>query len=113
MSKQKSADDPKPAKWIKFVGVRSDSWRAVLDQLTIERVPYDYVSEVRFHFQSGKTYAHPVISITEKELEIMLEKIDTRTDSLTALEFVVDLDEVYDMVSTQVKVAIEGAKDGR
>ena len=112
MAKQKSASDARPAKWIKFVGVRSDSWRAVLDQLTIDRVPYEYVTEIRFHFQSGKTYSHSVNTLSERELETMLEKLEFRNDSLTAMEFIVDLDSVYDMVTEQVKIAIEGAKDG-
>lgn len=112
MAKQKSAGEARPAKWIKFVGVRSDSWRAVLDQLTIDRIPYDYVTEIRFHFQSGKTYAHPVTTLSERELEMMLERLDSKTDSLTAMEFIVDLDSVYDMVTEQVKIVIEGAKDG-
>jgi hypothetical protein len=114
MSKQKSADEPKPAKWVKFVGVRSDSWRPLLDQLTIARVPYDYVTEIRFHFRSGRTYSYPLPSpIGERDLEKMIEKLDTRSDDLTALEFIIDLDNIQEMVSNQIKIAIEGAKDGK
>jgi len=75
-------------------------------------IPFEYVDEVRFHFNSGRTYTHASTTLTEGKIDDMVEKIgSTNSDELNAIEYIVDLNRVHAVVSKQVKILIEGSKE--
>ena len=101
----------KPAKWIKFVGLKTEYWKKVLDQLTIDKIPFEFVDELRFHFESGKTYVHSTANLSPKKVEEMIDKISESNSDLTAIEFIVDLDRIQAVTVEQVKALLEGSKE--
>jgi len=104
-------DQQRPVKWIKFVGANTDFWKKTLDQISIEKIPFEYVEEVRFHFNSGKTYTHSVTSLNEKEMGDLIEKAINSNRDLNAIEYIVDLDKIHSTIVDQVKIFLEGSKD--
>lgn len=83
-----------------------------MEQITIEMIPFEYVDEIRFHFNSGRTYTHASINLTETKVEELVEKISFASkDELNAIEYIIDLDRVHTLVSKEVKTLIEGSKE--
>ena len=113
MSKhQRSVDEQqRPVKWVKFVGANTEFWRKALDQISIEKIPFEYVDEVRFHFESGRTYTHSVTSLNEKDMGDLIEKVIASNRDLNAIEYIVDLDKMHSTVVDQVKIFLEGSRD--
>lgn len=111
MSKRKGGGDQKPAKWIKFIGVKADHWRTILDQVTIESVPYEFVDEIRLHYDDGRTVSYSSVKISEKRAEEIIDNAFFNEKRLNAIEYVIDLDKIHETVIDQVKIFIEGAKD--
>jgi hypothetical protein len=104
-------DQPRPAKWIKFVGINSSSWKKTIEQVTIETIPFAYVDEIRFHFDSGRTYVHSTTTLSESKIEEIIEKVVRNNRDLTAIEYVIDLDRLHHTVTDQVKHFLEGSKE--
>jgi len=101
----------RPAKWIKFIGFKTEHWKKILDQISIEKIPFDFVDELRFHFNSGKTYVHSTVNLNEKKIEDLIEKVIESNQDLTAIEFVVDVDKIHSEAMSKVRQFIEGSKE--
>lgn len=111
MSKKRSAEEQKPARWIKFIGVKADHWRTILDQVTIESIPYQFVDEIRLHYDDGRTISYSSEKISEKRAEEIIDNAFFNEKRLNAIEYVIDLDKIHESVIDQVKIFIEGAKE--
>lgn len=111
MSKKRSADEQKPAKWIKFIGVNAEHWRKILDQVSIESIPYEFVDEIRLHYDDGRTVLYDSTKISEKKAETIVDDALFYEKRLNAVEYVIDLDKIHDAVIDQVKIFIERSKE--
>ena len=100
-----------PVKWIKFIGHKTEYWKKVLDQITIDKIPFEFVDELRFHFDSGKTYVHSTTNLNAQKVEEMIDKVIEVNNDLNAIEFVVDLDRIHNVTVEQVKALLEGSKE--
>ena len=112
MSKKRSAGDRrKPIQWVKFVGGNAEQWKKTLSQITIEKIPFTYVNDLRFHCSDGKIHQHELLTSDESYIESIIEKILNEISDVTAIEYVVDLDKLNSDIMTQVKILIKGSKD--
>lgn len=109
--KQQEGGSQRPAKWIKFIGVKTEYWKKVLDQITIDKIPFEFVGELRFHLNSGKIYVQSTIDLEQPKVEEIIERITESNSDLNAIEFVVDLDRIHAVTVEQVKALLEGSKD--
>lgn len=111
MSKKSSAGDrQKPLRWVKFIGSNAEQWKKILSQITIEKVPLDYVSELRFHSNRGQIHLYEVNDADESYIESLIEKTCNDYD-VSAIEYIINLDRLNKEIITQVKMLIKGSKD--
>lgn len=112
MSKKRSAGDRrKPLRWVKFVGGNAEQWKKTLSQIAIEKIPFTYVNDLRFHCADGKIHQHELKTSDESYIESIIEKMCDEVNDITAIEYVVDLDRLNNDIMTQVKILIKGSKD--
>jgi len=113
MSKNKrSGDDhPRPQRWVKFVGKNADQWKRTLTELNIEKIPFNYVNDVRLHNRNGKIHVYDVKDSDESFIETLVEKACNDIGNIAAVEYVIDLDQLHVDIATQVKILLKGSKD--
>lgn len=111
-TRKRSAEDrPRLQRWVKFVGSSADQWKKTLSQISIEKVPLEYVNDIRFHGKSGRIHVYEVKNLDESYIEALIEKTCDELNDVTAIEYVIDLDQLNVDIATQVKVLLKGSHD--
>lgn len=111
-NKRRSAEDrPRLQRWVKFVGSSADQWKKILSQISIEKVPLEYVNDIRFHSKGGRIHLYEVKNLDESYIESLIEKTCDELGDISAIEYVIDLDQLNLDIATQVKALLKGSRD--
>ena len=103
------ADPQKVNKWVKFVGEKIGRWKNILDDISVDQVPLQYVVEVRYHHNSG------AVNVTEvngnKNLGDDISKYVRTATDLKAVEFIVNIDPINRDIGEVVKELLSSTQD--
>ena len=110
-NKRSGADRPRLQRWVKFVGSTAEQWKRTLSQINIEKVPLEYVNDIRFHAKNGKIHLYELKNPDEDHVESLIERVCEEIGEISAVEFVIDLDELHSDISDHVRILLKGSKD--
>lgn len=96
------ADPQKVNKWVKFVGEKIGRWKTILDDISVDQVPLQYVVEVRYHHLSGEVKSVSIDTST-KHLGDDISKYVRDSADLKAVEFIVNIDQINQDIGEVVK----------
>ena len=113
MSKNRRSgeDRQRPQRWVKFIGSSAEQWKRTLSQINIEKVPLVYVNDIRFHARTGKIHLIELTDPDESRVESLIERVCDEIGEVSAIEFVVNLDQMHADISKQVLILLKGSKD--
>lgn len=110
------ADPQKVNKWVKFVGSKVNRWKDILEDISVDQVPLQYVVEVRYHHTSGAVNTL-IINKTgnatsdSNSLSDEITAYVRESSDVKAVEFIVDIDSINSDIGEVVKHLLTSSLD--